>query len=98
MPFLLTLFIFKKLNYNVSFVMLNLLFMTKSYVEISGHTGKKLYQVGSFRQFISKIMIYIIQVAIVIIENVLAYGINYFPLTGSDDLHLSSYFFIVSSS
>ena len=51
-PFLLTLFIFKKLNYNISFVMLNLLFMTKSYVEISGHTGKKLYPTGSFGQFI----------------------------------------------
>jgi len=51
-PFLLTIRILSCMYINISMFTLSMLVVYKSYIEISGHTGKKLYPSGSFPQFI----------------------------------------------
>jgi sterol desaturase/sphingolipid hydroxylase (fatty acid hydroxylase superfamily) len=36
----------------ISLIMLNIILVYKTFIELSGHTGKKLYPSGSFAQFI----------------------------------------------
>ena len=51
-PFLLTIFIISCMYIPISLFTLNMLIVYKTYIEISGHTGKRLYPSGSFPQFI----------------------------------------------
>ena len=51
-PFLLTLYILSWIHLPISLFTLNMLFVYKTFIEISGHTGKKLHPSGSFPQFI----------------------------------------------
>jgi sterol desaturase/sphingolipid hydroxylase (fatty acid hydroxylase superfamily) len=51
-PFLLTLYILSNMHLNISIYTMNILTIYKTYIEISGHIGKRLYPSGSFPQFI----------------------------------------------
>jgi sterol desaturase/sphingolipid hydroxylase (fatty acid hydroxylase superfamily) len=51
-PFLFTLCITLYMHIPISLFTLNMLIVYKTYIEISGHTGKRLYPSGSFPQFI----------------------------------------------
>jgi sterol desaturase/sphingolipid hydroxylase (fatty acid hydroxylase superfamily) len=51
-PFLLTLIIVSSIHIPISIFTLNMIVIYKSYIEISGHCGKKLYPSGSFPQYI----------------------------------------------
>jgi len=51
-PLFLTLFILSYMYLNISMFTFNMIIVYKSYIEISGHSGKQLYPSGSFPQFI----------------------------------------------